>query len=302
MVVLIGLAGRAFKNGEFVGTARVGKDEVTKTLNENGIQSQAFAYPLKRAAQILFGLSYEETWNDKLKEVKLNDWDLSPRQIFQRFGTEGGRNVFGENIWSDLFSKKWLLMVKGKSISDSAAGTTFVDPIFECALRMMGVDENIAMQSQTLDMALPGFPWTMNEVMHKIKTETIPAVMQLSDQSYQRWSDIRSTRPFIKENETPYPIIFNPKGMVALDSRFENEANIVRSLGGSIIHIERNLPDDMPIVTGHSSEKGIAIHTDDIVIKNDGSLDDLRYKVIQALKQIYAVHAVLNADCQGLSS
>lgn len=54
------------------------------------------------------------------------------------------------------------------------------------------------------------------------------------------------------------------------DVRFENEATMIRELGGLIIHIDRG---DM-VTDEHASEQGIAVHPDDAFVDNDHTLDD----------------------------
>lgn len=54
------------------------------------------------------------------------------------------------------------------------------------------------------------------------------------------------------------------------DVRFENEATMIRNLGGLIIHIDRG---DL-VTDSHASEQGIRDHADDAFIDNDHSLTD----------------------------
>ena len=54
------------------------------------------------------------------------------------------------------------------------------------------------------------------------------------------------------------------------DVRFENEAAMIRSLGGLIIHIDRG---DV-VHDAHASEAGIQDHESDCFVDNDNSLDD----------------------------
>ena len=86
------------------GKARSGKDSLaTHAWSKYGFTRIAFADPVKLAAQQKFGLTADQTWNDDLKEVVIPHWGLTPRQIFQREGTEAGRNVFGGDIWLRRF-------------------------------------------------------------------------------------------------------------------------------------------------------------------------------------------------------
>lgn len=66
-------------------------------------------------------------------------------------------------------------------------------------------------------------------------------------------------------------------GMVISDIRFENEAAWVRSVGGSVLHLER---PNAQQVNPHASEAGIIRHHDDLVIVNNGTLEELQAKVM----------------------
>ncbi len=63
------------------------------------------------------------------------------------------------------------------------------------------------------------------------------------------------------------------------DVRFENEAKMIRINGGLIVHIDRGLDSFDP----HCSEAGIMRRNADAVVENDGSLEDLYFKVFQAI-------------------
>ena len=64
----------------------------------------------------------------------------------------------------------------------------------------------------------------------------------------------------------------NARGFVISDLRFENEADFVRKRGGMVIHVLR--PDAME-VNPHTSEAGISIQDNDLVLHNDGAIEDL---------------------------
>ncbi|WP_095080317.1 deoxynucleotide monophosphate kinase [Pseudomonas sp. Irchel s3h17] len=61
-------------------------------------------------------------------------------------------------------------------------------------------------------------------------------------------------------------------GFVISDLRFENEADFVRKRGGIVIHVLR---PDATEVNPHASEMGIGIQDNDLVLHNEGALDDL---------------------------
>jgi len=70
------------------------------------------------------------------------------------------------------------------------------------------------------------------------------------------------------------------------DCRFPTEAQLVRDMGGVVVHLTgrrdgkvymRRWYEDF---LGHRSERGVKVLSTDIVIDNSGSLSDLRHKLI----------------------
>ncbi|MDN6857250.1 deoxynucleotide monophosphate kinase [Pseudomonas sp. CAN2814] len=78
------------------------------------------------------------------------------------------------------------------------------------------------------------------------------------------------------------------RGFVISDVRFENEADWIRAKGGIVVHLHR---PDAPGVAAHSSESGIAVFDNDLVIHNDGTLEDL-YEALDALMQTVQLRAL----------
>lgn len=67
------------------------------------------------------------------------------------------------------------------------------------------------------------------------------------------------------------------------DVRFDNEASIIRSLGGIVLKVDR----DVNAVSSHPSEDGVSSHLIDAVIANDGSPADMFDNACKALFKIY---------------
>lgn len=67
--------------------------------------------------------------------------------------------------------------------------------------------------------------------------------------------------------------------VVIADIRFENEATMIRELGGTIIHLTR----DVEAVAAHASEAGIEVHIDDITIDNNGDVTWLKWAVDEVM-------------------
>lgn len=59
------------------------------------------------------------------------------------------------------------------------------------------------------------------------------------------------------------------------DVRFDNEAGLIRKNGGLVIHLSR----ETGMEDGHASEAGIGVHDGDVVIVNNGSLEDLKFEI-----------------------
>lgn len=60
--------------------------------------------------------------------------------------------------------------------------------------------------------------------------------------------------------------------VVVTDVRFDNEAEMVRGLGGQVWHIYRK---DAPGVAAHASEGGVTFAESDILVYNNGTLEEL---------------------------
>lgn len=82
--------------------------------------------------------------------------------------------------------------------------------------------------------------------------------------------------------------------VVVTDVRFEDEAGMIRHLGGIVLHIER--PEKLSrwerfkrfIGLEHKSERGVNRHILDYIIQNDGTIADLEEKVCALVRSLYA--------------
>jgi len=71
-----------------LGKNRVGKDTFAEYLIQHyGFIRYAFADPIKEIARILFNFTESQLYGNQKEEID-NRWDISPRQFFQKFGTE----------------------------------------------------------------------------------------------------------------------------------------------------------------------------------------------------------------------
>lgn len=82
-----------------VGRKHHGKSAVVTVLAELGYRVGNFADPLKRAFMEIYDLTYAQAYGDQ-KEVVDPRYGITPREIFQRGGTEVGRQIYGDT-WID---------------------------------------------------------------------------------------------------------------------------------------------------------------------------------------------------------
>jgi hypothetical protein len=69
--------------------------------------------------------------------------------------------------------------------------------------------------------------------------------------------------------------------IIVTDVRFPNEADMLRAMGFTLVKIHRDMDkrQDVPANTGHASEVAMANYQWDMVIENNGSLDDFHDKL-----------------------
>ncbi|WP_240997283.1 deoxynucleotide monophosphate kinase [Pseudomonas viridiflava] len=253
--------------------ARSGKDTVASMLLAHPkVAAFALADPLKVGCQALFGLTDSETWDDTLKEQKISLWGKSPREFFQRVGTEWMRHHNPEH---------WLMRAE-REINRSSSSISCAEQIPQEA----GADAPFILAARAF------FDFTVDQLSTSGELNTYDAAWGLSPQeaigllkryAYEMLPDydqLRSQRP-LEALKPRGQVPHNAEVIIIKDIRFENEAAFLRRHNGKIWHIKRQ---DLQKVNAHSSEHGILQAPEDILILNDGSLDELRQKVAAAWK------------------
>ena len=76
-----------------------------------------------------------------------------------------------------------------------------------------------------------------------------------------------------------YSAVRDTDHVVVPDVRFDVEADAIRNLGGTIIHIVRPGAGLSGAAGEHSSEAGIELRNGDMYLSNRGSVEELRHKV-----------------------
>lgn len=263
MPVMIGLAAKA----------RSGKDTVASMLLEHPeVATYALADPLKEGCQSLFGLSDQEAWSDEAKELTIPDWGMSPRQMFQRAGTEWLR---------DHTANHWLMRAE-RQLNHPHSPITIPSvpyserPPFETAIwfavkAFWGLSDEQTWdktERRKMDSFWNLSPLDMFSIVKKYIDRDLPTYEQTRFQ-------LITSRPI----NAPTPRHQTTQGKTVLvikDIRFENEAEYLRSHNGTIWHISRA---SAAKVNTHSSEAGISIQPLDIQIENNDTVESLRLKV-----------------------
>jgi len=114
--------------------------------------------------------------------------------------------------------------------------------------------------------------------------EVIHPLYGVSPRQMMQWAGTEFGRSLVNPNcwiiraGQAYDILeHDAYGMVISDVRFENEADFIRQRGGMIVHISRKAAD--AIKMDHASEGGVVPMTGDWFIDNNGSIDELEFKV-----------------------
>lgn len=252
MFHLIGLAARA----------RSGKDTVANYLLQHAdISSYALADPVKMACQALFGLNDEETWTDHYKEQLIPLWNTSPRQFFQLVGTEWMRQERPDH---------WIRRAE-QLLNTPAPCTSPQLPALNMAM--------LAIYGMLPEQAESQF-WQISYAQAYTRLERL-CLARFPDYAWRR-----AQRP-VWPNTYVYPDARQADCVVIRDIRYENEADFIRKSGGQVWHIQR---EQRQVVNPHSSEWGVAIHADDAVINNNGTLAELQARVEQQWQAYRLLH------------
>ena len=94
------------------GKKRCGKDTIADILvNTYNFTKYAFGDPIKEIARIIFNFDEEQLYGDN-KELIDERWGVSPRQFFQKFGTDYGQFYFNKQFPNILKDKPRTLWVQ----------------------------------------------------------------------------------------------------------------------------------------------------------------------------------------------
>jgi hypothetical protein len=243
--------------------ARSGKDTVAAMLLKHGnVAAYALADPVKMGCQVLFGLTDQEAWVDDYKEKKIALWDRSPREFFQCIGTDWMRQ-YNPNHW---------LLRADREINPSRSSFTAL-----CPARLEHPAAPFRLAAQAFFDLSDRQTWDetyidINDAFWSLSPrQMFELVETLALKDFPNFKSQRVQRPIAAPMKKTLNV--SDEGVIVIkDIRFENEADYLRRHNGQIWHVLRR---DIEKVNPHSSELGIKIQDNDIVIDNNGSLEQL---------------------------
>lgn len=260
--------------------ARSGKDTAASILlAQPSVKAYALADPLKRGCQALFALTNAQAWDDTLKEIPLDAWGRSPRELFQLVGTEWMR-AYDPLHWLKRADREINSQVKDPFCSTTALKQRVGDAPFVLAANAFFGLSVESWSPQNRERRDEFWGVSSNQMIELIATF---AYRDFPSFDAQRNDHLRVIQNKIAdENDRFSAPAFNPENqdlIIIKDIRFENEAAYIRALGGEIWHIVRS---DAELVKSHPSEAGIQVAPADVVIYNNGTLADYKTSIEQA--------------------
>lgn len=124
---------------------------------------------------------------------------------------------------------------------------------------------------------MPEWGFSMREFLQKLGTECIRGTFREDFWINRVAIELDQMIKVYERAEAEMP------GVVFTDVRFENEADFVRQRGGIIWHVIRPDVDRFldEHAQSHASEAGVEFKAGDVYVQNNGSLEDLRDRVLK---------------------
>lgn len=259
MKTVVGLAAKA----------RSGKDTAAAILLQHPeVTTYALADPLKRGCQALFNLTDAQAWNDNVKELKVDAWGLSPREFFQRVGTEWMR-AHNPLHWlmradREIYAPEAISPLPSAQLSNPEL------PFILAAKAFFNLSEEQCWNVSVAGVADPFWGMSPAEMVSLVKSKALDDFPDFFERRVLTTpQNISDTAYFSKLGLDTK----NKSIIIIKDIRFENEAEYIRNLSGVIWHIVRSNAESVNI---HSSELGINVQPGDLVIKNNGTLEEYK--------------------------
>lgn len=138
----------------------------------------------------------------------------------------------------------------------------FADPVKLTAAPLFGFSYEYVFSDQFKFEVQQPWGLTGREILQKLGTEAIRGT----------FGDDFWIRRLIDAYLVTYSGV---ESVVVTDVRFENEAEAIREQGGVVVHIKRQAAGLKGAEATHSSERGAKFGERDLVVENDGTLEEL---------------------------
>lgn len=134
--------------------------------------------------------------------------------------------------------------------------------VLKAGLAAMGMPEPADRDAK--ELPIEGFSFSWRDAAQKLGTEWGRA---LDPDLWAKLTNLHLLREMAQGHS-----------VVVTDVRFENEADMIRALGGTIIHMTGRSAK-LGALSGHASEAGILKRRGDVLICNDGPMTQLEYQL-----------------------
>ena len=138
--------------------------------------------------------------------------------------------------------------------------TAFADAVKEAASVIFNTPLDYFHDREKKEEFDPRWGMTRRQLLQKLGTEACRNVFG-DDIWIKRWNMV-------------YDELYDSSDVVVTDVRFDNEAEMIRRTGGTIVHIVRDTVTQGVLDT-HSSENGVTVMDEDYILYNNGTLDEL---------------------------
>ncbi len=261
---VIGVCGLLLdQTGEPYGVKGVGKDEMAKVIQQHysNVHIYSHATPLKESLAKAYDLDLAvvDTPEEKEKPIeKLGG--VSWRDLLEKFGTDVARKGVSkalQDIGFPMTDDIWIHKMKTRIMNMTKTRLmTLVQSTFD-----------VSDEDTFNDQVIPRLKCTFR---------------QLCETTARTMSDVGL--PPLPEHKSKVAIV-----VVIPDVRFPNEYQSIKELGGSTFRVSRVIPRDLSKVRNEHASNQVYPNMYDVAIDNNGSLDDLKEKVLQSL-EIFLPH------------
>lgn len=261
-VIVVGLCGKK----------RAGKDTIGNHLvKKYGFYRLAFADPLKKACQEIFGLSGDQTWGDGKDSID-EYWQHSPRELFQAVGTELLRRQLPnhcpnitDKIWIKSIDRKIQELVKQGINRIVITDVRFLDE-FEFVKRQSALQIDVAASKKALTKEQSTFYLKLDTKRRCVKSGIIDLKRPLQQPTRSGYTiKVHRTSALPTENTSASPTEHTSS------SHTENtSASPTENTSASLTRSSTNT---------HVSEVECELFKCDFELMNDNSIESIHAKV-----------------------